>query len=136
MSAESLRATNARRARRTMEGGQYKKATQALTSNWLSQASPEVFAEMLAKHPQGDLPPIPQDLVPAPVKINEAEVVKALRSFPSGTAPGPSSVRASHLKEAFFCPSPDRANTTLQALSRVINLLCSGQVPSDVVPHL
>ena len=129
MSAESLRATNARRARRAVEDGQYKKATQTLTSDGLAQASPEVFAEMLMKHPQGDLPLIPQDQVPAPIKIN-------LRSFPNGTAPGPSALHANHLKEAVFCPSPDRAYTTLQVLSRVINLLCSGQVPSDVVPHL
>ena len=136
MSAESLCATNARRARRAVEDGQYKKATQALTSVGLAQASPEIFAKMLVKYPQGDLPLIPQDPFPAPVKINEAEVVKALRSFPTGTAPGPSALRANHLKEAVFCPSPDRAYTTLQVLSRVINLLCSGQVPSDVVPHL
>ena len=55
-SSVSIRATNARRARRAMEDGQFKKATQALTSNGLAQASPDVLAEMLAKHPQ-DVPP-------------------------------------------------------------------------------
>ena len=135
-SSESLRAANARCARCAMEDGQYKKASQALTSNGLAQASPEVYAKMLAKHPQDDPPLIPQNPVPAHVKINESEVVKALRSFPSGITPGPSALRANHLKEAVFCPSPDRANTALQALTRIINLLCSGLVPSDVVPHL
>ena len=52
ITAESLRAANARRARRAMEDGQYKKATQALTSDGLAQASAEVYAEMLAKHPR------------------------------------------------------------------------------------
>ena len=80
VSADTLRATNACRARCAMEDGLYKKATQALTSNGLAQAPPEVFAELLAKHPQGDLPPIPQDPVPAPVKINETscESIKEL----------------------------------------------------------
>ena len=55
-SSMSIRAANARRARRAMEDGQFKKATQALTSNGLAQASPDVLAEMLAKHPQ-DVPP-------------------------------------------------------------------------------
>ncbi len=136
LSPDQLRRANARRACRAMEDGQYKKATQALISSGLAQASPEVFAEMLSKHPQDDLPPIPQDPVPPPVKINEVEVMKALRSFPSGTAPGPSALRANHLKEAVFCISPDRANTALRALTSVINLLCSGEVPSGVIPHL
>ena len=135
-SSESLLTANARRARRAMENGQYKKATQALTSSGLAQASQEVLVEMLAKHPQVDPPLIPSDPIPSPVMINEAAVVKALRSFPSGTAPGPSGLRANHLKEAVLCPSPDRANGALQALSRVINLLCSGQAPSEVIPHL
>ncbi len=132
----SLRAANAHRARRAMEDGQYKKATQALTSSGLAQASTEVLAEMLAKHPQNDPPQLPSHPVPTPIQINEAEVVKALRSFPKGTAPGPSCLRAIHLKEAVFCPSPDRANIALQALTKVINLLCSGQAPAEVVPHL
>ena len=45
--SESLRAANARRARLAMEDGQYKKASQALTSSGLARAYPEVHAEML-----------------------------------------------------------------------------------------
>ena len=74
--------------------------------------------------------------MPSPVKINESEVVKALKSFPNGTAPGPSGFRANHFKEAVFCPSSDLANSVLQALTKVINCLCSGKAPLDVVPHL
>ena len=117
MSAKSLRVPMPCRACHAVEDGQYKKATQALTSDGLPRAFPKVFKEILAKHPQGHLPPIAQDPVPAHVKINEAEVVKALRSFPSAIAPGPSAFWANHLKEVVFCPSPDRAYTTLQALS-------------------
>ena len=136
ISPESMRSANARRARRAMEDGQYRKATQALTSDGLAEASPEVLAEMLAKHPQDDLPLISHLPLPTPIKIDEATVVKAMKSFPNGTAPGPSALRANHLKEAVFCPSPDRANTTLKALSRIVNILISGQVPPEVVPHL
>jgi hypothetical protein len=91
---------NARRARRAIEDGQFKKATQALTSSGLAQASDEVFSEMLAKHPHDDLSTLPQKTPPASVQISEAEVLKGLRSFPNGTAPGPSALRANHLKEA------------------------------------
>ena len=90
---------------------------------------------MLAKHPQVDPPAIPSTRMPSPVKINESEVVKALKSFPNGTAPGPSGFRANHFKEAVFCSSPDLASSALQALTKVINCLCSGKAPLDVVPH-
>ena len=132
---ESLRAANARRARRATEDGQYKKATQALSSGGLAQASPEVLAEMQAKHPQDDTPPLPPSPVPAHIQITEAKVTRALRSFPNGTSPGPSALRANHLKEAVFCPSPDHAEAALPALCKVVNLLCSGQVLPEVIPH-
>ena len=47
---------------------------------------------------------LPLDPVPAAANINVADIVKSLRSFPNGTAPGPSGLRANHLKEAIFCP--------------------------------
>ena len=60
----------------------------------------------------------------------------ALRSFPTGSAPGPSGLRANHLKEAVFYSSPHRASLTLQYLTGVVNLLCAGRAPRAVVPHL
>ena len=83
--------------------------------------------------PHTMLPPSP---APPPVKIEEPVVLKALRSFPAGTAPGPSRLRASHLKEAVLCPSPSRGTSVLQAITDVINLLSSGCVPPEVIPHL
>lgn len=41
-----------------------------------AKASPE---EMQEKHPQADAPVIPLSPTPSPIKINESEVVKALR---------------------------------------------------------
>ncbi|CAI8049956.1 hypothetical protein GBAR_LOCUS27488, partial [Geodia barretti] len=55
---------------------------------------------------------------------------------PSGSAPGPSCLRASHLKEAVFCPSPDRSSFVLQGLVGVVNLLCRGRVAPSILPHL
>ena len=133
---DSLRIANARRARRAMEDGQYKKATQALTSDGLAQASAEVYEEMLAKHPQVNPPPTPTAPAPPPVQVAEGDIIGALRSFPNGSAPGPSSFRANHFKEAVFCPSPDRANNAIKALLGVVKLLCAGGAPPEVVPHL
>ena len=91
---------------------------------------------MLAKHPRAPPPITSPAPAPAPDDISEAEVLRALRSFPSGSAPGPSCCRANHLKEAVLCPSPDRASHALRALSRVVNLLSAGGAPPEVVPHL
>ena len=136
VTSESSRVANARRARRAMEDGQYKKAIQSLTSDGLAPASAEVYEEMLAKHPQSPHPPSPATPAPTPVQITAEGLAKALKSFPSGSAPGPSSFRPTHFKEAVFCPSPDRANRALLALLDVINLMGAGDVPSMVVPHL
>ena len=109
-SQRSQRAANARRARRAVEDGQYRKAIQALASDGLALPTVEVVDEMLSKHPQVTPPSIPADSVPPPTQVAEVDIVRALKSFPAGTAPGPSSLRANHIKEAVFCPSPDRAN--------------------------
>ena len=68
--------------------------------------------------------------------MDEVEVLRALRSFPNGTAPGPSRLRTNYLKEAVLCPSPDHASCALRALTGLVNALCSGQASMEVIPHL
>ena len=121
MECESKHTANLRRARGSIEDGQYKKAMQALISDGFAHVSDEVYAEMLAKHPQSSHPSFPVGPCPLPGHITAEGVVGALKSFPSGSAPGPSSFQANHFKEAVFCPSPDRANGALQALVDMVN---------------
>ena len=135
-SPESLCRGNAIRARRAVEDGQYKKALQSLNSAGLAQPSNDVLAEMLAKHPISSIATVPADPPPPAAQISKEEVSRALKSFPNGSAPGPSGLRANHLTQAVFCPSPDRANYALTCLTRLVNLLCAGQVAAGVVPHL
>ena len=59
-----------------------------------------------------------------------------MSSFPGDSAPGPSGLRANHLKEALRCPSPDCAVHATCALTGVVKLLCGGRAPHDVIPHL
>ena len=133
---ELLRRANARRARHAAEEGQSRKALQALSSVGLADATSVVVDAMLAKHPQSPAPLTPPGPTPPPPTISEAGVLKALKSFPSGSAPGPSNLRANHLKEAVQCPSPDRAAHATRALTGVIQLLCAGHGPPDIIPHL
>lgn len=133
---ELLPLANARRTRRAAEDGQYRKAIQLLSSAGIAQSSRDVLEAMLSKHPQSAPSSIPSPPPPPPVHVSESDVVRALQSFPSGTAPGPSSLRANHLKEAVFCPSPDHSRFALNGLQGVINLLCAGRIPNCIVPHM
>ena len=130
-----LRAGNASRARGAVGDGQYRKAVQSLTSNGVAFPSGKAYLEMVAKHPQVALPsrdhPPPQS-----IKIQDLLVVKALKSFPAGTSPGPSGLRAAHLKEALSCPSPRVSTQFLSSLTLFISNLAAGQAPASVVPHL
>ena len=133
---DAVRTSNARRAKRAVEAGQYRKGIQALTSGGIAPASVEIRDEMLAKHPQSPPPPPLTSPTPPSAQVTEADVARALRSFPTDSAPGPSLLRANHLKEAVFCPSPDRGNKALLSITATVNHLCAGRGPPDVIPHL
>ena len=128
-SQESLESANSRRA---CEDGQFRKAIQSLSSAGLASPSGDVLEAMCSKHPSAPPPSPFSSPAPSPVQVSSVEVVKALRLFPSGSAPGPSCL----IMEAVFCPSPDRSSYALQGLVGVVNLLCRGCVPPSVRPHL
>ena len=122
--------------KRSIEAGQYRKGIQALTSEGLAPASAEILEEMLSKLPKSP-PPLPLSTPPSPPTfIIETDVFKALCSFPGDSAPGPSLLRANHLRKAIHCPTPDCGNKAFRAISGTVNLLYVGRAPSGVVPHL
>ena len=135
-STTSQLSINIRRARRATQEGQYNKAIKSLTSDGLATPSVPVLQEMLSKHPQSVPPPFPSGLVPSPFTVSESVVRKGVKSFPTGSSPGPSGLHLSHLREAVGCPSPDQAYHILGALTRFVNCLASGRAPPTVTPHL
>ena len=135
-SSGSQRSHNIRRAKLAVQDGQYSKAIKALTSNGLATPSAEVLGEMLNKHPQAAPPTLPSVPVPPPLTLSETAVKRGVRSFPNGSAPGPSGLRPSHLREAVGCPSPDQAKRVLASLTSFINLLAAGHAPPTITPHL
>ena len=133
---KSPRAFNAARARCFVEEGQYRKASQALTSHGLAVPDEDSLEVMLQKHPQVPPPDLPNSPPPAAPSLSKSVVKRAVTSFSPGTAPGPSGLRASHLAEAISCPTPSRAQASLSTLSQFSSLLVSGNVPPEVVSHL
>ena len=112
------------------------KALKLLLSGWLINHSQEVVEDMLAKHPQTPPPSLPCDPSPPSPEIPEAVVLKAVQSFPTGSALEPSGLRATHLKEAILCSSFSSATWALQSLSTLVNELGAGHSPPEVTPHL
>ena len=60
---------------------------QMLSSGGLAEPSEKTRNDLLAKHPQASPPDLPPSPTPPPAKIEEAVIIKALRSFPASTAP-------------------------------------------------
>ena len=135
-SESNSHAANVRRAKTAIADGQYKKAMQALTSEGIAEATPALLQEMIGKHPQTEVPQLPTGPVPPPLLLRPQMVARCISTFPNGTAPGPSCLRASHLKEAVECPSADIGQRALQALCDFLQLLINGQTPAKVIPIL
>ena len=97
---ELIGKANIIRAQRPVENGQYCKAIQAPCSQGFVPVFPRMLNEMQVKFSQVPSPPIPSTLTSTyPANISNFEVFKATRLFPNVAATGPSSLRASHLKE-------------------------------------
>ena len=87
---QSSPSPNIHRPRLAAEDGQYRKALQSLTSSGIAPSSREVLDAMASKHLQSALPTIPAPPLPQPVHVSESDVLRALQSSHTGTAPGPS----------------------------------------------
>ena len=106
-SSVSQQSSNIRRAKLAVQDGQYSKAIKALTSDGLATPSAEVLEEMLGKHTQVAPPNLPSAWSGATsIHCERVSSQKGVRSFPNGSAPGPSGLRPSHLREAVVLSLP------------------------------
>ena len=94
----------------------------------LALPTTDVLNEMLAKHPPADPPAVPETPTPPAVTVSACLTILSHRFWPWPIQPSS--------KEAVFCPSPSCANQSLLWLTKLVNLLCAGNVPQDVVPYL
>ena len=117
------------------QDGQYGKAAKILSSNGLASPSQaDVLAKMRLLHPTSPIPIIPDEECPAPTSVTEDEVLSAIRSFPEGTAAGPSGFRASFLKQVVSCPNRQQGAQTLTAITNFVNSVAAGKLSRDVAP--
>jgi len=114
--------------------GRLSAASASLLSDALSDPSEENLAKLQEKHPAQDVPVnIPPPSNTPQAKIDAKLVLQKLRSFPKGSAAGPTGTRASHILHAIQVKNPTSA---LETLTDFINHLSSGLVPSEVQPFL
>jgi hypothetical protein len=91
---------------------------------------------MVAKHPQAPPLTLPPQPTPQPVTFSSEQVKAAIFSFPEDTAPGPSQLKANHLKDALRTPAATPGNRVLTALTNLVNTLVQGKVPPKRTPFL
>ena len=127
---------NAARCNRLLQQGQYARAAQALVSKGLDHHSALARQAMQTKHPQGPLSTPPQGSPPSPhIHLSASQLSSGFLSFKAGSAPGPSGLRAEHLKAMITSRTPSRAVRGLNALTIFTNNLLAGKLPSSIAPY-
>jgi len=90
---------------------------------------------LLSRHPFHPPPSVSVDPKPALV-VDESAVLSCLKAFPKGTSQGWSRLRAQHLLDAIVGTTAPSSQDCLAALTRFMNFLLSGKVPSCLAPWL
>lgn len=110
------------------------KSCSALTSKGLASANEATNRKLRTLHPSAPPPGhSPTDSLALPPDLPPELVAKMLRSFPKGTAPGPSGLRAQHLVDAL---TPANKASVVQQLANVCSVLARGAAPRVLAPFL
>ena len=118
-----------------LEEGNLKAAIRLLVSDDTpALPSPDGLAKLKEKHPPASLT---VSSLPTPesdgfLSVAEADIKRAVMSFPAGSSGGPDGLRPQHLKDLLNCreAGPD----LLTALTAFINVTLAGRCPADVAP--
>ena len=131
----TLAGHNARRARTLVQERQYSCTAQALCSAGLAQPNRDTLRVMHAKHPF-QVPPQLSEGQPerGPSILTPNEVFQSVKHFKAGSAPGPSGLRAEHLKE-IGGRGQGRGMACLVALTGVLNKMSAGKMPEEAAPY-
>jgi len=118
-----------------LEDGNIRAAIRLLMSEDTPAApSAESFDKLSQKHPPAsvsaaDLPCPSQGQC---LSVDEAEVRRAVLSFPAGSAGGPDGLRPQHIRDMLLCR--EAGSEFLTALTAFVNMVLSGRCPSEVAP--
>ena len=91
---------------------------------------------MLHLHPQGPrvIPRAEEPDAPS-LTFDREHVLKCIKSFKSGSAPGPSGLRAEHIKVAVKKVPRNRTDKALDAVTKLVTVLGAGHLPEGAAPY-
>ena len=137
--AEDVRA---KLAGKKLANGDVKGAIRVLSSNdSLLPSDPSTLSVLESKHP----PRHPDSQIPDPpsaeqaaeaLQLSEAQVRKAILSFPGGSAGGCDLLLPQHLKDMTSKSSGDSGIQLLSSITRLSNKMLKGDVPHEILPVL
>jgi hypothetical protein len=105
---------------------------------WPGPAQPGQCQADAAKHPAGAQPSSfqTQPTDTPQMSFTADHVMKVIMSFRKGSAPGPSGLRAEHLRAATQSAPANRRAKALEAVGRLVNIMSAGDLPDEVAPYL
>ena len=118
-----------------IEEGDLRGAIRLASSNSTIASPGEVtFCALEDKHPPSpaDYSPPPPPVVSLPISVSQAEIARAVKSFPLGSSAGPDGLRPQHLKDILSSLPPDSYSPFLSALAAFSSLVLEGNTPSQV----
>ena len=128
----------ANRVAAKLEEGDFRGAVRlACSENTLAPKSEATYRALMEKHPSlhpdSSIPGCP----PAQsgcFDISEEELVRAIYSFPAGSAGGPDGLRPQHLKDLISPGADGSRQVLLPALVSFIGLVLNGNTPASIRP--
>jgi len=120
-----------------LEEGDFKGAVRlACSEDTMAERNEATYMSLQGKHP----PAHPDSSIPSPpvvtpnsITVTVEDVVRAIRSFPNGSAGGPDGLRPQHLKD-MLNTSNGEESSFLSALAAFSTLVLEGRVPPPVRP--
>eukprot|EP00731_Ephydatia_muelleri_P007192 Em0003g1440a len=113
--------------------GMMGKACQVLLSGGIAPNNESTWQQLKAKHPNDPTPVAPDILSDTIFLKADFDILSVLRSFPKGTAAGPSGLRVQHLLDVATIPLHTPICTSLRCL---VNLLAGGRAPPSISKFL
>ena len=120
-----------------IEDGNISAAVRLLSSDdVLAPDDDDTFSALKHKHPTAaqDRRSLSDPSLHPPLQVSEAEVLRAIRSFPAGSAGGPDGVRPQHIVD--LVSNRESGSELLSAITTFTNTLLDGKCHTEVVSTL
>jgi len=121
-----------------LEEGNFKAAVWLICSeDHPAPCSVDTLAALTLKHPPPTTDRRPTTVPSSSIQLNalqvsDVHVLKAIRSFPAGSAGGPDSITPQQIKDLTLVQAPGISCELTTNLTNLVNLLMNGELPEFV----